>query len=106
MDEEQLRTVIRERVRTGQLPPVSGRIFGGRGSNTACDCCGQIIGHREIEYEVELSAAFGAPGPTFLVHAHCHWIWREESGPRSPPESAGSQNLIWNALRGAIERVG
>jgi hypothetical protein len=97
MDEEQLRTVIRERVRTGKLPPASGRIFGGRGSSTACDCCGQIIGDREIEYEVEL----GGSGPTFLVHARCHWIWREESGPqRSPPESAGSQNLIWNALKG------
>ena len=107
MNEEQLRTVIRERVRTGRLPPVSGgRTFGGRGSNTACDCCGQIIVHREIEYEVELSPALGASGQTFIVHAQCHWIWREESGQQSsPPGSPGAQNLVWSALRDAIERL-
>lgn len=107
MNEEQLRAVIRERVRTGQLPPVfGGRTFGGRGSNTACACCGQIVARHEIEYEVELASDLGVSGPIFIAHARCHWIWWEESGPPSgPPGSPVSQNLVWNALRGTLKRL-
>ena len=80
MNEEQLRAVVRERVRTGQLPAVyGGRTFGGRGSNAPCDCCGQIIAHHEIEYEVQLTPPLRASSLTFIAHPQCHWIWREES---------------------------
>src|SRR2546429_542998 len=107
MNEEQLRAIIRERVRTGQLPRVfSGRAFAGRGNNTACDCCGHVVARHEIEYEVELTAALGAPKPTLIAHAQCHWIWREESGLQSSsPESSQSQNLVWNALRDTIKQT-
>lgn len=107
MNEEQLRAVIRERVRTGQLPPVfGGRTFGGHGSNTVCDCCGQIVARHEIEYEVELTSDLGVSGPIFIAHARCHWIWWEESGPRQClPDSRGSQNLVWNALRDSLKRL-
>ena len=107
MNEEQLRALIRERVRTGQLPPVfGGRTFGGRGSNTACDCCGRIVTRHEIEYEVEIASDLGVSGPIFIAHAQCHWIWWEESGPlQCPPDSPGSQNLVWNALRDTLKRL-
>jgi hypothetical protein len=82
MEEEHLRAVVRERVRTGELPSVfGGKTFGGRGSNGACDCCDQIITHHEIEYEVELSLPLDSSRLTFIAHPKCHWIWREESEP-------------------------
>ena len=82
MEEEQLRAVVRDRIRTGQLPSVcGGKTFGGRGSNSVCDCCDQIIAHHEIEYEVELTLPLGVSRLTFITHPQCHWIWREESKP-------------------------
>jgi hypothetical protein len=84
MDDKQLRAVVRERVRSGQLPSVlAGKTFGGPGSNGVCDCCDQIIAHHEIEYEIELTLPFGSSSLSFIAHPQCHWIWLEESEPRS-----------------------
>jgi hypothetical protein len=96
MEEEHLRAVVRERVRTGELPSVfGGKTFGGRGSNGACDCCDQIITHHEIEYEVELSLPLDSSRLTFIAHPKCHWIWREESEPAE--QSAGVAADPWPA---------
>jgi hypothetical protein len=101
MSQKELRALIRERMRTGHLPPVlGGKTFGSRGSNTPCHCCGQIIGRHEIEHEVQFTAALAELRQSFVAHMQCHWIWWEESGPHSsPPESPGSHSLVWSALK-------
>jgi hypothetical protein len=104
----ELRALIRERIRTGQLPPViGGKTFAGRGSNTACDCCGQIMARHELVYEVRLTPACTESWRGYIAHTRCHWIWLEESGPQSAsPTSQGSRSLVWSALRDSLERAG
>jgi hypothetical protein len=107
MNQKELRALIRERMRTGQLPPVlGGKTFAGRGSNTACDCCGQMIGRHEVVYEVELTIPCTESGRGLIAHPQCHWIWSEESGSQSnAPRSPGSRSLVWGALRDSLKRV-
>jgi hypothetical protein len=108
MNQKELRALIRERMRTGQLPPVfSGKTFAGRGSNTACDCCGQMIRLHEVVYEVEFTIPCTESGRGLIAHPRCHWVWWEESGSQSnPPRSPGARSLIWGALRASLKRVG
>ena len=83
---EQARTLIRERLRTGQLPlNPREKVYGGNGSNTACACCGGNIGWHDIEYEVRLNAS----PYVLLVHLDCYRIWWEES--RAPDSRRRSQ---------------
>jgi len=104
MSQKELRALIRQRVSAGQLPSVlGGKTFAGRGSNTACDCCGQIIGRHEAVYEVQLTSACRQFRQSLIVHTQCHWIWWEESGAQSsPPETAGSHSLVWNTLKVSV----
>jgi hypothetical protein len=108
MKQKELRALIRERMRTGQLPSVfSGKTFAGRGSNTACDCCGQMIGRHEVVYEVQFTTPCTESGRGLVAHPQCHWVWWEESGPQSnPPGSPRSHSLVWGALRDSLRRVG
>ena len=107
MNQKELRALIRERIRTGQLPPVlGGKTFAGRGSNTACDCCDQIIARHEVVYEVQFTAPCTETGRGYIAHTRCHSIWWEESGPQSsPPASQGSPSLVWSALTGSLKRA-
>jgi hypothetical protein len=91
MNQRSLRKLIRGQVSTGQLPPAfGGKTFGGRGRKQACDCCGQIIGPDEIEYQIEFTPTHGESGKTFVAHIQCHWLWWEESDSQgSPSESPG-----------------
>jgi hypothetical protein len=106
MNQKELRALIRARVLTGQLPRlVGGRTFGGRGSRNACDCCSQIIGDHEVEYQVELIwPALGAARKSLTVHPQCLWIWREECDLHRDPSA--SQSLVWDALRESIKPNG
>jgi hypothetical protein len=103
----ELRALIRERIRTGQLPPVlGGKTFVGRGNNTACDCCGQIMSRHELVYEVQLTLAWTVFGRGYIAHTRCHWIWLEESASQSaPPPSRWSHSLVWDALRDSLKRT-
>jgi hypothetical protein len=107
MSQKELRALIRERMHSGQLPPVlGGKTFAGRGSNTACDCCGQIIARHEVVYEVQLTPQCTESGRGLVVHTQCHWIWWEESGPQSSPPESASGSLVWKALRESLGRPG
>jgi len=108
MSSKELRALIRERIHTGQLPPIlGGKTFGGCGSDTACDCCGQIIARHEIEYEVQITQPLAASKRIYVAHPQCHWIWWEESGQNSSPsESPGSQSPAWKELTDRIKRPG
>jgi hypothetical protein len=70
-----VRSVIRERVRTGQLPTgPHDKTFAGKGSNTACACCGRNIAGHDIECEVHFKSSLYA----FRAHLDCYRIWWEE----------------------------
>ncbi len=72
MSAEEVLALIRERVRTGQLPRGPGdKTYGSKGTNTACACCGRKIGLQEIEYEVHFNSS---PRP-FSTHFCCYQIW-------------------------------
>lgn len=79
MSAEEVLTLIRERVRTGQLPSGRGdKTYGSNGSNTACACCGRKITSHEIEYEVHFYSSLRA----FSTHLNCYQIWwREWTAP-------------------------
>jgi hypothetical protein len=107
MKQKELRKLIRERLRTGQLPPAFGaKTFGGRGRHTACDCCGQIISGHDIEYQVEFTAPLGEAGKTLRAHVECHWIWWEESGQVTRRGSPHALSRPWNAPAANIRRGG
>jgi hypothetical protein len=75
MSGKEVLALIRERVRTGQLPSGLGeKTYGGRGSNTACACCGRKIASHEIEYEVHFNSSLHA----FSMHFYCYQIWWRE----------------------------
>jgi hypothetical protein len=75
MSANEVHALIRERIDVGQLPNGPGdKIYGGKGSNTACVCCGRTIAWHEIEYEVH----FNSCPHTFSMHLGCYRIWWEE----------------------------
>ena len=93
MSANEVLALIRERVRTGQLPRGPGdRTYGSKGSNTGCACCGGKIASDEIEYEVH----FNWSPRVFSTHFYCYQIWwetwradgaRKANEPRSVSES-------------------
>jgi hypothetical protein len=75
MSAKEVHALIRERIGVGQLPSGPGdKIYGGKGSNTACACCGRTIAWHEIEYEVH----FNSFPHTLSMHLDCYRIWWEE----------------------------
>ncbi len=75
MSTKEVRVLIRQRVRTGELPSgPADKTYGSNGSNTACACCGRNIGSHEIEYEVH----FDSSPRAYSTHFHCYQIWWEE----------------------------
>jgi len=81
MSTNQIRAMVRTRLRSGALPHGRGQeVFGRRGGTGVCGCCGAAIGPREVEYEVHFSS-----GRVLLTHLDCYRIWREESMSPAPP---------------------
>jgi hypothetical protein len=79
MNEQELRSLIRERIRAGLLPSGRGdRTFGGPGSEAECDCCGEPIARHQIEFEVEFASSHSACARTLVAHRECHRIWWDE----------------------------
>jgi hypothetical protein len=72
--DERVRSMVRERLRTGALWPVNGRSFwAGYGRGKACVVCRFPIGGAEVEYEAQ-----GPDGPA-VAHLTCFMIWHHES---------------------------
>jgi hypothetical protein len=94
MSANEVLALIRERVRTGQLPSGPGdRTYGGKGSNTACACCGRKITSDEIEYEVH----FNSTPHVFSTHFYCYqiwWGWRAEGARKGNQPRSVSENDI------------
>jgi hypothetical protein len=69
-----VRSMVRERLRTGELWAVNGRsVWSGYGSGKACVVCRLPIGGAEVEYEAQ-----GPDGPA-VAHLTCFMIWHRES---------------------------
>src|SRR5260370_40644004 len=93
MSDKEVLGVIRERVRTGQLPTGPGdKTYGSKGSNTVCACCGRKIASHEIEYEVH----FNSSPHAFSTHFYCYQIWWREWSADEPP---GESERRWGCAR-------
>ena len=98
MNEEEVRTLIRERIRTGQLPTRPGdSTYPGSGYNSACLCCGQKIAWHEIEYEVRVNGSSRA----FRAHINCYRVWREERLVSETPDKIGRRVVSLSRRRSA-----
>jgi hypothetical protein len=108
MNQNELRKLIRDRVRTGLLPSAVGSTtFGGRGRDGACDCCGKRIARHEMEYQVEFTPPARGSRNVFVAHIECHWIWWEESGSLGEPSATPhAVSPVWNALQESTGRGG
>lgn len=79
----ELRAYIRARLAEGTLPSSANKqnIYGGYGGDEACDCCGRLIGHTDVLYEVELLNCFAKP---LAMHLKCFDTWVAESQSKMP----------------------
>ena len=77
-DEAELRRRVRERCKSGRLPPSAapGRAWAGRGSGRACSLCDQPIDPDEIEYE--LDGPSGVAIDIVRFHTGCYRLWSVE----------------------------
>jgi len=69
---------VRQRMRTGLLPPgPANELFGGHGTGALCSCCDRVIREDEIEFEIH-AATDGAEQLRLMMHSHCMRIWYDE----------------------------
>lgn len=88
-DSDGLRALIRARLATGALFPLSGtRAWASYGMDYPCAVCREPITRAQVEYEVSSVV----PDTTVRTHPRCYMVWKEESQipPRRPrrPDSA------------------
>ena len=76
----ELRVSVRERLRSGVLPPLSGAAWANRGSGRPCVVCETAIRSLETEYEINGIV------PNVYTHILCYTIWLEESAARGDHE--------------------
>ena len=75
--EERLRTLARERIRSGQLPSVTPvRMWAGPGEQHPCAVCGTPVRPDLVEYEVEV-VVDGITRQLFF-HRICQSVWQLE----------------------------
>lgn len=77
---ERLRQRAWDLMSRGILPRAEPhRLYAGYGSDRPCQLCAASISSKEVEYELEFSAA-DQTSEKFVVriHAACHLIWDDE----------------------------
>jgi hypothetical protein len=73
-----LRQEIARRLDTLSLPIANRpKIFGGRGENQLCACCGTPIANSNVLYDIEMDE--GSARIDLPMHLWCFNIWMEES---------------------------
>lgn len=73
-DQEQLREVIRQKIRSGALPKPNCRMtWFGPGSGNSCVACDLAVGLADVEVECDLST-----GGTLRFHRSCYERWVAE----------------------------
>lgn len=77
-DEETLRHLAREAIRSERVPAARPReTWGGNGTGAVCDICGLSIPDHEIGFEVEFSRE-PTPSRTYHLHSQCFAAWELE----------------------------
>jgi hypothetical protein len=78
MDEVILRETVRERLRTGGLPAISARTWGGAGNGSPCALCMTSITREEMEFELEFRRAMPPFATFYHLHPRCYAAWELE----------------------------
>ena len=87
--EDLLRTLIRQKLRSGILPGQEcTKVFGGASHGEICDACGEVIATTQLVME-----CIGEHYPkTLPFHVRCFYIWdaerRTEDEPTCPSAPA------------------
>lgn len=77
-DEE---TLVRQRMRSGRLPPGPViELYGGQGTRALCSCCDRVISADQIEFEIQVSNC-QSEQLRLMMHSHCMRIWYDEWAP-------------------------
>jgi len=72
------KTLVRQRMRSGRLPPgPANELFGGHGTGALCSCCDRVISPDQIQFEIH-AATDGAEQLRLMMHSHCMRIWYDE----------------------------
>lgn len=80
MNIEGVRARIRLLREAGEIPcEAPEKTWAGRGRNSVCAACGDMIAESDIEFEVDLRT-----GVMLRMHRRCHDVWLEECGERAP----------------------
>jgi hypothetical protein len=79
-DEAILREKARDIVRQGKLPArTPDRTWGGPGVGAECTICGEPVGKKEMEFEIQFARDGDNPGlDKFHVHIRCFAAWEFE----------------------------
>ena len=78
-ESNQIRRLIDERIRAGQLPHAERyEVYGRKGDGLPCACCDGPITRPHIEYDVEFFSNMGAV-TTLPMHPACYRAWYEVS---------------------------
>jgi len=72
------KVLVRQRMRSGQLPPgPASELFGGHGTGALCSCCDRVIREDQIEFEIH-TANEQCEQLRLMMHSHCMRIWYDE----------------------------
>lgn len=85
LQDEALRSHVRERIEDGRLPVMLPKaIFAGYGSGKPCLACDRPITHTQIEYEVDHDE--NGSLHRLRMHLGCYVIWQIECQKRVAQE--------------------
>jgi hypothetical protein len=98
--EESLRKRARQLILEGRLPGHGpDNSWGGAGSNETCPVCEIPVYQRDVEMELEFSAAGGTGKDIFHLHRSCYAAWELErhllNGSAEPQRRSG----VWRETR-------
>jgi hypothetical protein len=77
--DDQLAIAIRDRIRGGVLPLVSGKVTARLGTGRTCAVCDRPIAERQIEYEPQDAADAPEGANGLCAHQACYTVWLVES---------------------------
>ena len=78
MNWQALQALVRSRMLSGELPSRGEhQLFASKGDGRLCACCANPIIQQQVQYEVTVPTAYGAP-MCFAMHIACFDAWRGE----------------------------
>ena len=78
LDSQAIRSLIREKLQDGRLPPDRApRVRGGPADDATCDACGEIITANQVMMEVDL---YIGDEKSWCFHADCFILWNTKRG--------------------------